>query len=81
VEPAVLQGDQLGGSNAFGVEEVEGVRRHGIELYLDLAACGRVDLAPLVAHTSGLSAWRDAFAALADQAHTGAVKVALDPTR
>ena len=32
------------GSNAFGIEEVEGVRRHGIEHYLDLAATGRVDL-------------------------------------
>ncbi|HET6953804.1 MAG TPA: zinc-binding dehydrogenase [Acidimicrobiales bacterium] len=69
------------GSNAFGVEEVEGVRRHGIEHYLDLATSGRIDLAPLVTHTFGLSAWRDAFAALADQAHSGAVKVALDPTR
>jgi threonine dehydrogenase-like Zn-dependent dehydrogenase len=69
------------GSNAFGIEEVAGVRRHGIEHYLDLAAAGRVDLTGLVTHTFGLSAWRDAFAALADQAHSGAVKVALDPAR
>jgi len=69
------------GSNAFGVEEVEGVRRHGIEHYLDLAATGRVDLAGLVTHTFGLSAWREAFAALADQADSGAVKVVLDPSR
>src|SRR4029450_2181426 len=33
----------------------------------------------LVTHTFGLSAWRDAFAALADQAHSGGVKVSLDP--
>ena len=69
------------GSNAFGVEEVDGVRRHGIEHYLDMATAGRVDLAGLVTHTFALSAWRDAFAALADQAASGAVKVALDPTR
>ena len=69
------------GSNAFGIEEVDGVRRHGIEHYLDLAAGGRVDLAGLVTHTFALSAWRDAFAALADQSHSGAVKVALDPSR
>jgi threonine dehydrogenase-like Zn-dependent dehydrogenase len=71
----------LVGSNAFGVEEVDGVRRHGIEHYLDLAVTGRIDLARLVTHTFPLSAWRDAFAALADQAASGAVKVALDPTR
>ena len=69
------------GSNAFGIEEVEGVRRHGIEHYLDLAATGRVDVGGLVTHTFGLSAWRDAFAALADQGRSGAVKVALDPAR
>src|SRR5882757_9002357 len=33
------------GSNAFGFEEVEGVRKHGIEHYLDLVSAGRVDIA------------------------------------
>jgi threonine dehydrogenase-like Zn-dependent dehydrogenase len=69
------------GSNAFGIEEVEGVRKHGLQHYLDLAAGGRVDLTGLLTHTFGLSAWRDAFLALADQEHSGAVKVALDPAR
>jgi threonine dehydrogenase-like Zn-dependent dehydrogenase len=69
------------GSNAFGVEEVEGVRRHGIDHYLDLASTGRIDLTGLLTHTFGLSAWRDAFYAIADQEHTGAIKVALDPSR
>ena len=69
------------GSNAFGVEEVEGVRRHGIGHYLDLAASGRVDLTGLLTHTFGLGEWRDAFAALADQARSGAIKVAIDPRR
>jgi len=69
------------GSNAFGVEEVEGVRRHGIAHYLDLAAGGRVDLSGMLTHTFGLSAWRDAFAALADQETSGAIKVAIDPAR
>ena len=50
------------GSNAFGIEEVEGVRRHGIEHYLDLAAAGRVDLTGMLTHTFGLSQWQDAFA-------------------
>jgi threonine dehydrogenase-like Zn-dependent dehydrogenase len=69
------------GSNAFGVEEVDGVRRHGIAHYLDLAASGRVDLSGMLTHTFGLSAWRDAFAALADQETSGAIKVAIDPAR
>jgi threonine dehydrogenase-like Zn-dependent dehydrogenase len=66
------------GSNAFGVEEVEGVRKHGIQHYLDLAAAGRVDLAPMLTHTFPLEDWREAFTVLATQADTGAIKVAFD---
>jgi threonine dehydrogenase-like Zn-dependent dehydrogenase len=69
------------GSNAFGVEEVEGVRKHGIEHYLDLAAAGRIDLTGLLTHTFGLSEWQWAFHTIAEQEHTGAVKVAIDPSR
>ncbi|CAG6898102.1 zinc-binding dehydrogenase [Mycobacterium avium subsp. paratuberculosis] len=68
----------LVGSNAFGVEEVDGQRRHAIAHYLDLAAAGRVDLRPMLTHTFTLDRWRDAFHALADQGRTGAVKVAFD---
>jgi threonine dehydrogenase-like Zn-dependent dehydrogenase len=66
------------GSNAFGMEEVEGRRRHGIEHYLDLVSSGRVDLKAMLTHTFRLEQWRDAFAALADQGSSGAVKVAFD---
>ncbi len=72
---------QMVGSNAFGIEEVRGVRRHGIEHYLDLAASGEIDLAAMVTHEFGLSEWQDAFAALGDQARSGAIKVTLDPSR
>lgn len=72
---------QMVGSNAFGIEEVRGVRRHGIEHYLDLAADGAVDLAKMVTHEFGLSEWQDAFAALGDQASSGAIKVTIDPSR
>ena len=71
----------LVGSNAFGVEEVEGVRRHGIEHYLALAAAGRVDLGAMLTHTFGLTEWQDAFAALGDQERSGAIKVGIDPAR
>jgi threonine dehydrogenase-like Zn-dependent dehydrogenase len=66
------------GSNAFGVEEVDGVRRHGIEHYLELAADGRVDLTGMLTHKFRLAQWREAFGALADQEHSRAVKVAFD---
>ena len=72
---------RLVGSNAFGIEEVEGQRRHGIEHYLELAATGRIDLTGLLTHTFGLSAWREAFLAIAEQGTTGAIKVAIDPAR
>ena len=66
------------GSNAFGVEEVDGVRQHGIAHYLDLAASGRVDIAAMLTHTFRLDEWRDAFTALATQDRSGAIKVAFD---
>lgn len=66
------------GSNAFGVEDVDGVRRHGIEHYLDLVANGRVDLTGMLTHTFPLERWRDAFTTLATQDASGAIKVAFD---
>jgi threonine dehydrogenase-like Zn-dependent dehydrogenase len=69
------------GSNAFGVESVEGVRKHGIEHYLDLAASGRIDLTGLLTHTFGLTEWQQAFHTIAEQERTGAIKVAIEPAR
>jgi threonine dehydrogenase-like Zn-dependent dehydrogenase len=66
------------GSNAFGVEEVEGVRMHGIAHYLQMALHGRVDLSGMLTHTFRLDQWREAFTALATQEETGAIKVAFD---
>jgi threonine dehydrogenase-like Zn-dependent dehydrogenase len=66
------------GSNAFGVEEVDGQRKHAIAHYLDLVADGRIDLRPMLTHTFRLDQWRDAFLAIANQGETGAVKVAFD---
>ncbi|HLI72902.1 MAG TPA: alcohol dehydrogenase catalytic domain-containing protein [Acidimicrobiales bacterium] len=66
------------GSNAFGVEDVDGVRQHGIAHYLQLVEEGRVDLSDMLTHTFALDEWREAFTALADQEHSGAIKVAFD---
>jgi threonine dehydrogenase-like Zn-dependent dehydrogenase len=64
--------------NAFGIEEVDGQRKHAIAHYLDLVEAGQVDLRPMLTHTFGLQQWRDAFLAIADQGASGAVKVAID---
>lgn len=66
------------GSNAFGVEEIDGVRKHAIEHYLDFVRDGRVDLSPMLTHTFRLDEWRAAFTTLARQDRTGAIKVAFD---
>ena len=66
------------GSNAFGFETVEGRRQHAIAHYLDLVLDGRVDLTPMLTHLRPLEDWRAAFDLLADQAASGAIKVAFD---
>jgi threonine dehydrogenase-like Zn-dependent dehydrogenase len=69
---------RLIGSNAFGVEEVEGRRQHAIAHYLDLVQSGRIDLTGMLTHTFPLDRWREAFRTLIDQGDTGAIKVAFD---
>lgn len=69
---------RLVGSNAFGIEEVDGVRQHALRHYLDLVGEGRVDLSGMLTHTFRIDQWRDAFEALADRGRSGAVKVAFD---
>jgi len=66
------------GSNAFGVEEVDGKRQHALRHYLDLVVEGRIDVSAMLTHTFPLERWRDAFTALADQARSNAIKVAFD---
>lgn len=69
---------RLIGSNAFGFETVEGVRKHAMEHYFDLVASGRIDLKGLLTHTFPLEQWREAFRTLIDQGETGAIKCAFD---
>jgi threonine dehydrogenase-like Zn-dependent dehydrogenase len=66
------------GSNAFGVETVDGVRKHALEHYLDMVRSGRIDISPMLTHTFRLDNWREAFTTLARQTETGAIKVAFD---
>jgi threonine dehydrogenase-like Zn-dependent dehydrogenase len=66
------------GSNAFGVEEVDGVRLHGIAHYLKMVEDGRIDISPMLTHTFRLEDWHSAFEVLATQQESGAIKVAFD---
>ncbi|MGO9873875.1 MAG: zinc-dependent alcohol dehydrogenase [Acidimicrobiia bacterium] len=66
------------GSNAFGFEEVDGVRQHGIDHYLELVSNRRVDLTGMLTHRFELENWRAAFETIATQDKTGAIKVAFD---
>jgi threonine dehydrogenase-like Zn-dependent dehydrogenase len=63
------------GSNAFGVEELEGRRAHAMELYLDLVKTGRIDVTPILTHRFTLEQYREAFLACGEQDKSGAVKV------
>jgi threonine dehydrogenase-like Zn-dependent dehydrogenase len=66
------------GSNAFGFEDVDGVRQHAIAHYLDLVAAGRIDLTGMLTHTFPLDDWHTAWTTLINQETTGAIKVAFD---
>jgi len=66
------------GSNAFGVEEFEGVRRHSMEIYLDLVRERRIDVTPILTHRFRLDQYVDAFLACGDQRTSRAVKVLFD---
>ncbi|HZQ84079.1 MAG TPA: zinc-binding dehydrogenase, partial [Acidimicrobiales bacterium] len=76
--PLYFKEVRLVGSNAFAIETVRGVRQHAIQHYLDMVADGTIDLTGMLTHTFRLAEWRDAFAAIANQGESRAIKVAFD---
>jgi len=68
----------IAGSNAFGIEEIGGIRKHAIAHYLDMAASGQVDLTGMLTHRFPLDRWWDALRAIARQDQSGAIKVAFE---
>ncbi|MDA8038689.1 MAG: zinc-binding dehydrogenase [Actinomycetota bacterium] len=66
------------GSNAFGIEEVRGVRKHAFEHYFDWVRDG-LDLSRVVTHRFPLSEWDRAVLTATRARETGAVKVLLRP--
>jgi len=67
------------GSNAFAMEEFEGVRRHAIEHYLALVEAGRIDLTGMVTHRYPLEDWWGALTTLARPEASGVLKAAFTP--
>lgn len=66
------------GSNAFAVEQVDGVRAFAFEHYFRFVDAG-LDLTPIITHHFPLADWAEAYVTIARRRHTGAVKVLLHP--
>lgn len=77
--PVYFKELRLCGSNAFGIEVVDGVRQHAIDHYFDLVSAGRVDIAAMLTHRFALEDWWEALLAIARQDASGAIKVAFTP--
>ncbi len=67
------------GSNAYGLETVEGKRANCIELYLDLLVHNRLNVDALITHRYPLDHYADAFLALHNRRRSQAIKVTFDP--
>ena len=67
------------GSNAYGLETAEGKRANCIEIYLDLLAQNRLNVAGLITHRYPLEHYADAFLAVHNRRQSQAIKVIFDP--
>lgn len=68
------------GSSGFGIECVDGERRHALEHYLDACASG-LDLSWLVTHVEPLERWPQLCAALLEPERSKVLKAAFAPGR
>jgi len=67
------------GSNAYGLETMEGKRANCIELYLHLLVHNRLNVDGLITHRYPLDHYADAFLALHNRRRSEAIKVTFDP--
>ncbi len=68
----------LRGSNAFGVEEIEGRRQHAMAWYFEWIQERGYDGTAILTHRFPLAGYAEAFLACHDQGRSGAVKVLFD---
>ena len=71
----------IAGSNAFGMEDFEGRRRHAIAHYLELVDEGRLDITPMLTHRFGLEEWWPAAQGAGRQDQSGALEGGLHAQR
>jgi threonine dehydrogenase-like Zn-dependent dehydrogenase len=76
--PLYFKEVSLVGSNAFGVEELNGRRMHAMEWYFELIRTQGIDVTPILTHRFGLADYARAFGACYDQGGSRAVKVLFD---
>ena len=68
----------LVGSNAFGIEELDGRRMHAMEWYFEFIRERGLDVTPIITHRFALDEYKRAFLACHDQGESAAVKVLFD---
>jgi threonine dehydrogenase-like Zn-dependent dehydrogenase len=76
--PLYFKEVELIGSNAFGVEEVGGLKLHAMEHYVRLVDQERLDLSPLITHRFRLEQYQEAFVTLHTKGRHGVVKAVFD---
>jgi threonine dehydrogenase-like Zn-dependent dehydrogenase len=77
--PLYFKEISLLGSNAYGMETLDGERAHAIALYLRLLEKNRLKLDGIVSHRFPLDRFGDAFMAVYDKRRSGAIKVLFQP--
>ena len=68
------------GSNAFGVENFEGQRRHCFDIYFQLLTHGRLNIPSLITHRYPLEQYREALLTSYDKGKYQAIKIVFDYT-
>jgi threonine dehydrogenase-like Zn-dependent dehydrogenase len=76
--PLYFKEVELLGSNAFGVEEIGGVRLHAMEHYLRLLEQGKLDLMALITHRFRLEQFQEAFLTMHAKTRHHAIKAVFD---
>lgn len=78
--PLYFKEISLTGSSGYGIEEFQGRKLHGLELYLEWLTKGQIDPSPVITHKMGLHSYQEAFLMARDKGRHGATKVLFDMT-